>query len=247
MSSRFPLCIDPQQQAVNWIKNKEGDKLTVKTFNDGDFMKYLEVTIQFGNSFLFENVSEFLDPMIDPILEKNTIREGAALYIQIGDKKVDWDPMFRMYLTTKLANPVYTPEVMGKTMIINYSVTMDGLADQLLNEVVGHERQDLEVEFAALVVEMGKNMQMKVQLEDDLLYELAHSKGNILDNEELIMKLKETKEKAVEIKAKLDKAEITKSEISKIRLTYMPVAKRGSILFFALAGLSNISSMYETR
>lgn len=30
--SRFPLCIDPQQQALNWIKKKEEKNLKVKSF-----------------------------------------------------------------------------------------------------------------------------------------------------------------------------------------------------------------------
>jgi dynein heavy chain len=49
-----------------------------------------------------------------------------------------------MFLTTKIANPGYTPEIFGKTMIINFSVTLLGLRDQLLNEVVGYERPELE-------------------------------------------------------------------------------------------------------
>ena len=43
--------------------------------------------------------------------------------LKLGDKEVDWDPNFRLYLTTKLANPHYGPEVAGKTSIINYAAT----------------------------------------------------------------------------------------------------------------------------
>ena len=71
-ASRFPLCIDPQQQAVGWIKRTYADKnLTVKSLTESDFMKHLELAIQFGNPFLFQNVDEELDPMLDPVLEKN--------------------------------------------------------------------------------------------------------------------------------------------------------------------------------
>ena len=38
-ASRWPLCIDPQMQAVTWIKNKEGAKLKVLTFNQLDYIK----------------------------------------------------------------------------------------------------------------------------------------------------------------------------------------------------------------
>ena len=82
-------------------------------------------------------------------------------------------------------------------------------------------------------------------LEDTLLRELSSSQGNILDNHELIATLENTKSKAVEIQGKLQLAESTKADISTARAVYKPVAKRGSILYFAEAGLATISSMYE--
>ena len=245
-SSRFPLCIDPQQQAVTWIKRTyAGKNLTVKTLSDSDFMKHLELAIQFGNPFLFENVDVELDPMIDPILEKNVVKEGTSMVIKLGDKMVEWDDNFRLYFTTKLANPHYSPEVMGKTMIINYGVTLDGLANQLLNVVVANERPDLEVAWSDLVTEMGENAQTLAQLEDTLLRELSSSSGNILDNQELIETLGNTKVKATEIAGKMEVATKTKEEISIARSAYQPVAKRGSILYFAEAGLATINTMYE--
>jgi len=246
LGSRFPLCIDPQQQAVNWIKNTyAGEKLTVKTLNDPDFMKHLELAIQFGKPFLFENVDEELDPMLDPVLEKNVVTDGAQKLLKLADKTIDWDDNFRLFFTSKLSNPHYSPEVMGKTMIINYGVTQDGLANQLLNVVVAHERPDLEEQYAQLVVETGENAALLVQLEDTLLRELSSTTGNILDNEELIATLDETKTKAVEIQGKLEQSKFTTEEISKARAVYDPVAKRGSILYFAMAGMPNIMSMYE--
>jgi dynein heavy chain len=245
-ASRFPLMIDPQQQAVTWIKQTyAGKNLTVKSLSGSDFMKHLELAIQFGNPFLFENIDEDIDPMLDPVLEKNIIKEGASNVIKLGDKMVEWDDNFRLYFTTKLANPHYSPEVMGKTMIINYGVTLDGLANQLLNVVVANERPDLEKQWADLVIEMSENAQLLVSLEDTLLRELSSSQGNILDNQDLISTLENTKQKAVEIAGKLQQAEATKADISVARAVYNPVAKRGSILYFAEAGLATISSMYE--
>jgi dynein heavy chain len=245
-ASRFPLCIDPQQQAVTWIKRTyAGKNLTVKSLTDSDFMKHLELAIQFGNCFLFENIDEELDPMLDPILEKNIVKENGNNVIKLGDKMIEWDDNFRLFFTTKLTNPHYSPEIMGKTMIINYGVTMDGLANQLLNVVVGHERPDLEKQWADLVLEMGENTHLLVTLEDTLLRELSSSQGNILDNHELIATLENTKSKAVEIQGKLQLAEQTKIDISTARSVYKPVAKRGSILYFAESSLSLINSMYE--
>ncbi len=74
-------------------------------------------------------MDEELDPTIDPILEKNFIIKAGLKLIKLGENEFDYNEEFRLYFTTKLANPRYTPEIMGKTMVINYTVTRDGLRD----------------------------------------------------------------------------------------------------------------------
>ena len=64
--------------------------------------------------------------------------------IKIGDKEVEFHPKFRLILHTKLANPHYKPEMQAQACLINFTVTQDGLEDQLLAEVVATERPDLE-------------------------------------------------------------------------------------------------------
>ena len=54
-ASRYPLCIDPQQQAFNWIRKKEErNNLRISTFNNPDFIKQLELAIKFGYPFMFK-------------------------------------------------------------------------------------------------------------------------------------------------------------------------------------------------
>ena len=248
-ASRFALCIDPQMQAVNWIKRREGKDLEgkVKTFNDADFLKQLELAVQYGLPFLFENLDEYIDPVIDPVLEKNIMvnETTGAKTIKLGDKEVDWDDNFQMYLCTKLPNPHYGPDISGKTMIINYSVTQQGLQEQLLNVTVSHERPDLEEQREELVKEMSDSKSLLKQLEDTLLRELSQATGEILDNAALIETLENTKKKAVEIAENLKEAQVTAKEIDTTRVKYVPVAKRGSILFFVMSSLSVINTMYE--
>jgi len=245
-SSRYPLCIDPQQQAVAWIKKKEAkSNCKVCTFNDSDFLKHLEIAVNLGFAFLFEGIDEYLDPIVDPVLEKNLVKKGNARTVKIGDKDVEWDDSFRMYLTSKIANPHYGPEIFGKVMIINYSVTLQGLEDQLLNEVVKVERADLAEQSAMLIEECSELATMLKELEDTLLFELANSTGNILDNTDLIETLEKTKTKATEISGKLAEAKATSQEIAVTCAAYRPVAKRGSILFFVMSSLSTLNNMYE--
>jgi len=245
-SNKFPLCIDPQQQAVTWIKKREADnKLKVSSFNDPDFLKHLEMAITYGFPFLFEDVDEYIDPVIDPILDKSFKYQGTRKFIILGDKEVDYDSNFRLYMTTRIANPVYVPKVFGSAMVINYSVTLKGLSDQLLNVVVRHEQKELEEKREKLVLEMSQNKSLLKKLEDSLLKELANSTGSMLDNVDLINTLDETKSKASEVAQKLIVAKTTASEVDRLRDQYRPAAQCGAVLYFAISELSNINPMYE--
>lgn len=68
-------------QALKWIKQREeGRGLVIKSFMD-DYMKYLELAIQYGKPFLFESVEADIDPSVDPVLER-------SLVLQNGQKTV---------------------------------------------------------------------------------------------------------------------------------------------------------------
>nr|WAW84832.1 axonemal dynein heavy chain 10 [Halisarca dujardinii] len=245
-ASRYPLCIDPQQQALNWIRKKEEkNNLKVCTFNDPDFIKHLEIAIKFGFPFLFRDVDEYIDPVIDPVLDKAVKGTGNRLTITLGDKEVDFDPNFKLYLNTKLSNPKYSPAIFSRCMVINYTVTLKGLEDQLLSVIVGYERKDIEEQREQLIQSTSENKRLLKDLEDTLLRELATSSGNMLDNHELVATLEETKTKATEVFQKLEEAAVTAAEIEKLREGYRPAAKRGALLFFVLSDMAAINSMYQ--
>jgi hypothetical protein len=57
---------------------------------------------------------------------------GNRNIMKLGDKEVEYNPDFRFYLTTKLNNPHYTPEISTKATIVNFCVKQQGLEEQLL-------------------------------------------------------------------------------------------------------------------
>uniref|UniRef100_A0A3Q2CMK8 Dynein heavy chain coiled coil stalk domain-containing protein n=1 Tax=Cyprinodon variegatus TaxID=28743 RepID=A0A3Q2CMK8_CYPVA len=119
--SRWPLMIDPQGQANKWVKNMEkANSLHIIKLSDSDFVRSLENCIQFGTPVLLENVGEELDPILEPLLLKKTFKQGGTLCIRLGDKTIEYAADFRFYITTKLRNPHYLPEISVKVGLLKY-------------------------------------------------------------------------------------------------------------------------------
>jgi len=60
--------------------------------------------------------------------------------VLLGDKEVDYDPAFRLYLNTKLSNPKFTPAHFGKCMVVNYTVTLK-VRKKILEHVIELQQQ----------------------------------------------------------------------------------------------------------
>ncbi|TPX68902.1 hypothetical protein SpCBS45565_g02819 [Spizellomyces sp. 'palustris'] len=243
---RWPLMIDPQGQANRWIKNMEKAKnLQVIKLTDADYIRTLENAIQFGTPVLLENVLEEIDPVLEPLLLKQTFRQGGVTCIRLGDSTVEYSPEFRFYITTKLRNPHYLPELSTKVTLLNFMITPEGLEDQLLGIVIAKERPELEEMKAQLVIQSAENKKQLQAAESKILEVLSSSQGNILEDETGIQILSSSKALAVTVSEKQVAAEATERKIDEIRVGYKPIALYASGLFFCIAELANIEPMYQ--
>ena len=245
-STKWPLMIDPQSQGHGWIKSREEkNQLKITSLIDKRFRNVLEDCMAFGTPMLIENVEEEIDPALDPVLNKEIQRKGKSnLIIQMSDKECEYSETFKLFLTSKLANPHYSPEIFAQLTVINFTVTMQGLEQQLLGRVLQFERAELEEQKQTLIEEVNANKKTLKALEDDLLYRLANSTGNLLDDVELIEVLQTTKTTGLEVQEKLQIAADTDKRINVAREEYRPVATRGSLLYFLVVDMSAINNMY---
>ncbi|EDV25795.1 uncharacterized protein TRIADDRAFT_23475 [Trichoplax adhaerens] len=243
--NRWPLMIDPQGQALKWIKNMEGNKLSIIDLQQTDYIRVLENSIQFGTPVLLHNVQEKLDPSLSPILNKAIIRKGGQYFIRLADKEIDYNPEFKFYITTKLSNPHYSPEISTKTTIVNFAVKEQGLQAQLLGIVVRKERPDLEEQKDKLVMSIAAGKKKLVELEDEILKLLNTAEGSLLDDEQLVNTLQTSKTTSQEVSEQLQISEQTEIKIDTAREGYRPCAQRASILFFVINDMGRIDPMYQ--
>merc|ERR1712178_428004 len=128
-----------------------------------------------------ESIESEVDPMLDPILEKQITVKGRNKLIRIADQEMDWDDKFRLYMTSRLPNPHFSPELAAKTTIIDSTVTQGGLEQQLLGRLIGMEQKSLEDQLQQLNEEVTYNKKMLQSYEDQLLQRLASAQGSLLD------------------------------------------------------------------
>jgi len=198
-----------------------------------------------GFSVLLENIGEVLDPSLEPVLQKNVIKKNNQMIINLGGSEISYHNDFLFFMTTKLPNPHYLPEICIKVTLLNFTVTPQGLEDQLLVEVIKVERPELELQKDNNIISLADcNRQLK-DTESRILKLVSEAGEDILEDEELILTLDQSKQTAIAIGERKAEAEITAEKITLNREKYRPVARRGSVLYFVIANLSLINDMYQ--
>eukprot|EP01035_Chromulina_nebulosa_P017190 gene17190-22709_t len=229
-SSRYPLLIDPQGQGLRWIASHEEPRLPpfgITTFTNIRFRDQLEYCLAEGKALVVSGIEEEIDPMLTPILEKQIITKGKSKYILVHGKQYDYNDKFFIYLITRLPNPHYTPEDQSKCTIVDFTVTLKGLEDQLLGRVIQKEQKSLEDSMKNIIEELTNNTKSLIRLDQLLLERLSENTGNLLDDEELIIVLADTKSKAIDVKDKLLYIADMRKNINEKRELYRSIATRG--------------------
>ncbi|CAB4061835.1 DNAH [Lepeophtheirus salmonis] len=190
---RWPMMIDPQDIA--------------------------NLAFNLDHLFLLENIGDTLDPVLEPLLQKQTFQQGGSVCIKLGESTIEYSKSFKMYITTRYNNPHFPPEISSKISLINFAITTSGLIDQLLGVIIARERPELEEE--RIVKEIYLRMKNAIK---------TLSSSKLLANE---------------ISEKQSTSQSNKERIEENRNEYLDLAKYAVTLFFTSISLSNINTMYQ--
>ena len=243
-SGHWPLMIDPQGQAAQWVRQVEARAaLRVCKAANAELGRFAEVAMTEGSVLLLEDAEEEIDPVLAGLLATRRIRGSAATDARNAASVLH--PEFRLYVTTKLSNPHFSPEVCSQVALLNFVATSDGLADQVMNITVGKERPELELQREELLKNEALNKRLLQQLEDKILQLLSQAKGSLLDDDRLVDSLAESQHTAKQILEQVESAQRTKMKIQKSRMAYEPVVQRAAHLFACITGLATVRNVYE--
>ena len=244
-SRRWPLMIDPQGQAGAWIRAMERDNGLLVVKAGDDYYAAMQAAITAGSPCLLQDVSEQLDPCLDSLLLKQVYKKAGSKWLRFRGAELPYHDSFRLFLTTKLKNPHYLPEVAVHVTLLNFIITEDGLRDQLLGAVVKKERPELETERHRLVLASASNCSRLKELEEKILQVLSSSRSDILNDEHAIDVLSASKAIVNEIEDKQAVASRTELQLESSRAAYLQVATHAAVLFFAVLDLAPVQPSYQ--
>ncbi|KAI9745692.1 MAG: Dynein heavy chain, cytoplasmic [Claussenomyces sp. TS43310] len=243
--NRYPLIIDPSGRVLEFLKKESKDRrLTVTSFLDDSFTKQLESSLRFGNPILIQD-AEYLDPILNHVLNKEYQKTGGRVLIQLGKQEIDFSPAFKIYLSTRDPSATFAPDVCSRTTFVNFTVTQSSLQTQSLNEVLKSERPDVDERRSNLIKLQGEFKVHLRQLEKRLLQALNESRGNILDDDHVIETLETLKKEAAEISTKMSNTEGVMAEVDEITLQYNIIAQSCSAVFAVLEQLHYLNHFYQ--
>ncbi|XP_015268586.1 PREDICTED: cytoplasmic dynein 2 heavy chain 1 [Gekko japonicus] len=240
-----PFLIDPSSRATEWLKThlKEA-RLEIINQQDANFINALELAVRFGKTLIIQEM-DGVEPVLYPLLRKDLIAQGPRYAVQIGDKIIDYNEEFLLFLSTRNPNPYIPPDAASIVTEVNFTITRSGLRGQLLALTIQHEKPDLEEQKTKLLQqEEDKKIQL-AKLEETLLETLATSQGNILENKDLIESLNQTKASSALIQESLVEFHRLQISLDQERDAYLPLAESASKMYFIISDLSKINNMYR--
>lgn len=272
-TERWPLMIDPQQQASQWIRRMEKQsRLEVVQSGDKNLAAILDNCLVTGRPMLVEDIGQYVDPALESIFslragniaiqqDQHGVEENASIQslsakktVQLvgsggrpsSSKRISVDMTnFCLYLTTKHAHPTFFPDVYVGVCVINFAVTNDGLEDQLLGDVVQRECAQLEDRKNRLFSDISRDQRLLVELELKILSLLSEATENLLDDVELIRALESSKATSTIVTRRLQESETTTKEVLDARNQYRSIAATGAVLYFVITDLSALDPMYQ--
>ena len=251
-NKKFPLFIDPQLQGNQWIKKLYKGKINIykadcKEENLKAQLEGIGNDIIKGSLTMLENVTENIDTVYAPIMNQAVFLDDSGIEkMNFNGSDKEYNETFKMIFTTKMSNPHYPPEYYIKMNILNFTVTESGLSEQLLSEVFKCERREKYEQRDKIIAEMGEMNDRQATNSREILTDLKETpEDKILDADDLIVKLETGKVLSDEISVNMKSNIQIEKEINELRNEYVPIAERGSILYFVVASMSKIDPMYQ--
>lgn len=236
----------------------QDSKLSIAKATDEDLLRKLENAIQFGTPVLLEDVvAENLNPAVLSLLASISSHHISSLspstsptataqhLVRVGDTLFACAEGFRLYITTQHPHPHFPPDATARATLIDFTLTPEGLEEQLLGLGVARIHAEVEAQRERLATQAHAHTQKLIEVEDKMLLSLTSAGVRFLEDDALVQSLAKAKASAKDLTQQLAEVAQNTRKINALRAIYIPLASRGVALFFLLADLHRLDPMYH--
>lgn len=246
-SRHFSIFNDPHGQVAQWLLNSEnGNSLIVTKFTYNDWLPKFKHTISSGGRILIKDTTGHLPKSLKQFLYGYTrVEPDGTRYVTIDQEKLLVHKNSKVYIVSCKPNCCYSPEIHSKVTVINFSLTVQILEDDLLKTLVEIEKPEIRRKTLRLVEANRENNALIQQLELKILDTLCESQVDILEDVASISILDKSKELSKVALEKQNESRLIAEEIDDFKQDYLQVAKYVAKLFFSIEALQKLHSKYQ--
>ncbi len=243
--NRYPLVIDPSGHATQFLLSKYATrKVQTTSFADGGFLKTLASAVRFGTPLIIQDV-EAIDPILNPVLNKELQRTGGRTLLRLGNEDIDFSPQFVVIMVTRNPSARLSPDLCSRVTLVNFTVTPASLCSQALSQVLRAERPDVDRRRTEVLRLQGEQNVKLRELEEGLLNELSAVQGNILDDDRVLRVLETLKAEAAEVGKDVASTQEVMAELKATSDVYEPLALAVTQIYFLLERLAEVHFLYQ--
>ncbi|CAG9863949.1 unnamed protein product [Phyllotreta striolata] len=239
-----PVLVDPTSSAVNWIKRHLKNRNVESIIQSSPKLRgELELAVRFGKILILEEI-DTVSPVLFPILRKEFTTQGERRLINMNGKLIDYHKDFKLILCSRNEHIKLPPEISPLVNSLNFTITRAGLTEQLLSRAISQENPEIENKQKELLKEREEMEEKLDNLQNQLLEDLANSKGNILQDNKLLESLNQTKASSEAIAEALKESDDIRRKLQSEYDVYRDLSVFGNSLYFACNEFAKSNVLY---
>lgn len=246
-SRSVALVIDP---SGTWEAESLVDSRDVKTTSfllDADsLLKEVDTALRFGQHLVIKHAERF-DPLLVPLLNREFVRKGARLLVNLGSGDIDVANGFKLTLHARDLASIerIQPLLLPKVSVVDFRMTASVFEKMIGDALLSTEEPELAAKRHELQkVSAGTQIKLR-KLESDLLSTLSESAGALLENHQLVHSLETLKSESVELNEIQSSTTATLEQLDSAYATFAPTARLAANVYVNALAYSRVNPFYH--
>ena len=239
-----PYLIDPNGIATSWLTNYASNlnskSLEIVLAGEAKFCLKVELCVKTGKVLVVKNI-EGIKPYMYPLVKKEIVCVNSRNLVSLGMKRVPFHNDFQLLFLSKVTS---ISKVESRIVrVITYDDTSCGIEERLLSTIVRHKIPKLEHDLQLLIKKESNHATKLAAQENRLLTILCEANGDLLENNDLVKILIETREKAIQLSKSLAEIADARRQIDEQYNEYQHITKLSKNLFSSLSSLQIVRTL----